>query len=539
MGAEVIVVGGGPVGLMTAALLDKAGVNVEVYERNPPTGQESKAVITQPRTLELLSSLALADGRRISEVLVELGRPVRHTHFATLPQLLDYAVLDTPLPFVLIVPQTHTERLLADYLREHQVPVHYETTVTGVEAGVEGVRVTAEGRSAEAAYLVGADGARSLVRSALGIEFHGNPPTAVSFGADVRLAEPVRRTLHYWNWATGAINVIPMPDGTNRLFGWEPTDTNLTEAQARRRLSEPLTLPELRGALIRIHGTDFGLQEASWLFRTSNHSRAATRLRTGRVFLVGDAAHVHLPAGGQGLNVGISDATNLAWKLAAELHGRAPQALRDGDRGYDTERRLIAAQLVANTQAQDALMNPFTQAGAALRDLFSDFLSRDTLLSRDLAGWLSGTGQRYPTTTDNPHPLTGTRAPNLTFPKTPPPQPTTTTSPAAGSGSSAGAAPPTGTASPVTGTGSSADDDTLFHALHPARFLLADFTPDHAFAHLATPHLTVRAAHPHPGDWSNVRAALIRPDGYVAHIAATPADLAATLPTWISPDPNQ
>jgi 2-polyprenyl-6-methoxyphenol hydroxylase-like FAD-dependent oxidoreductase len=202
-------------------------------------------------------------------------------------------------------------------------------------------------RALEAAYVIGADGAHSTVRHAAGIDFPGNPPALVGFVADVKLAEPVDHATYFWRRDVGLAAVMPMPGDAYRVFGVKADEANLSSEQVRVLQAEPLTLEELRTSLEHISGTDLGIREALWLSKSSNSSRYAQRYRDGRILLVGDAAHVHLSAGGQGLNVGLQDATNLAWKLAAEIQGWAPTRLISGPAAYEPERRDIAARHTA------------------------------------------------------------------------------------------------------------------------------------------------------------------------------------------------
>ncbi|MFJ3712261.1 FAD-dependent monooxygenase [Streptomyces sp. NBC_01387] len=494
MNADVVVAGAGPVGLLTAALLDAAGLSVQVFERNAGPSAHSKAITMHPRTLEALSTLE-AGGQRLSEVLVEQGRPTPRAHFAVLPEMLDYSALDTPYPFVLMIPQARTERILADLLRERAVPVHYGQAVTGFEQDASAVRVRVGDAAYEARYLVAADGGHSLLRGLAGIDFPGSPPTTAGFTADVELADPPAAPQHRWHRDTGSLSIVPLPDGQYRIFGTEAVDTGLAPDEVRKVRAEPLTLPELRAKVRRITGTDCGIRDVFWSSWATDSTRHADRYRSGRVLLAGDAAHIHLPAGGQGMNVGMQDAANLCWKLAAEHHGWAPAHLVDGPFDYTHERQPIAARLAANTLAQGVLMNTFTPGVEALRTLFSDLIARGGDTARELAGWLSGLDLAYPAPA-GAHPLTGTRAPDLT----------------------------------LTG-------GTLLHALRQDRFVLADFTPEQRFAGLGSPRVDVRSARPRPGAWSELEAALIRPDGYtaVATGSASPDELSAVVAEWTTP----
>ncbi|MFG2526961.1 FAD-dependent monooxygenase [Streptomyces sp. NPDC048516] len=498
MSVEVTVAGGGPVGLLTAALLDAAGVTVEVLERRAGQSEPAKATTMHPRTLEVLALLRTEDGRRLSDVLVSLGRPVPKTHFAALPDLLDYAQLDTPYPFVLMVPQTTTERVLAAHLRRRGVAVQYGHDVTGFTQDADGVEVTVNGGVRSTGYLVGADGAHSLVRRHAGIDFPGTPPSMVGFVADVTLTDPPDGVVHYWDHRHGQLSFLPLPDGTYglsdgtyRVFGTEAADTQLTSDQVRARQARSLTLDELRAILRRMTGSDHGLRDALWLSTANDTTRRAVTYRANRVFLAGDAAHVHLPAGGQGLNVGLQDAVNLTWKLAAEIHGWAPPVITSGAAGYESERASVAAGLAGNTLAQAALMTTFTPAGAALRDLMSALIAKGGDTADDLTAWLSGLGLSYAPPVPG-HPLDGCRAPDLAL-----------------------------------------SDGTLHRRLAVDRFLLADFTPDAVFASLRSARVEVARALP----WSGLSAALIRPDGYIARAWTSPDvdEVAAALSSWTTP----
>ncbi|GAA3642569.1 monooxygenase [Lentzea roselyniae] len=462
---EVVVAGGGPTGLATAALLDAAGVRVEVFERKHGPSTHAKGFTMHPRTLEVLDVL---DG--VSDALVARGRTVPHAHFAALPNMVDYTGLPTPYPFVLMVPQSCTERVLADHLSRRGVRVRYGYPVTGFEQHADGVRVQVDDTVHEAGHLVAADGARSALRQQAGIAFAGTLPTAVGFGADVELADPPDGPGHRWHPDAGWAGIVPLPGGIWRIYGMEPTATGLSPEQARARLTAPLHLGELRASVRRVVSTDFGLHSPRRLFRYSNASLLADRLRAERLLLVGDAAHVNLPAGGQGLNAGLQDAACLAWRLAAEIQGWAGERVTGF--GYERERRHVAELLRANTLAQDAIMNTFGAAGAALRELVGGFLTRG---AGELIGLMSGLGVRYPAL-PGAHPLSGTRVPNLMV-----------------------------------------DGEPVWRVLRPDRFLLLDLSGRDAFGALEARRVDVAAA----PSWSGLSAVLVRPDGYVAHASSS------------------
>lgn len=490
MSVDVIVSGAGPVGLLTAALLDSAGVRVEVIERLTERNKNARATVLHPRTLEVLTTVRADDGRTLTDILLSYGRAVPRTHFGVLPQLLDYTELDTPYPHILQVTQATTEWVLATLVKARGIPVHYGQEVTGFEQDDSGVRVIAEGTVRTAGYLVAADGARSLVRQLAGIKFPGTAGNTVSYAADVHLDAAPPNATHVWDHKDGYVGVVPLFDGVHRIFGLLPADTGLTPEQVAARRSEPLTVEELRGILKRVAGTDYGLRDAVWTSSVGNSTRHADRYRANRVFVAGDAAHVHFPAGGQGVNVGMQDAVNLAWKLAAEVKGRATPLITDGAASYDRERRPVAESLAKNTQAQTALMTTFTPEGAALRDLMSTLLARpDT--NAHLAGMLSGLSVFYGTT-DASHRLDGHRMPNLRL----------------------------------------LDGDALLRRLRVDRFLLLDFTPAGELSALGSSAVEVAQVEP----WRGLAAALVRPDGYIARAwSAADADrIRATLTDWVS-----
>jgi 2-polyprenyl-6-methoxyphenol hydroxylase-like FAD-dependent oxidoreductase len=266
---DVIVAGGGPVGLMTAALLDVAGVRVEVYERGSEPTRQSRGTGQHPRTLKVLTMIDAGDGRRISDVLLAQGRRVPDTHCTGLPDLLDYRGLDTPSPFTLTLPQWGTEHALAMYLDARGVWVRHGAEVTAAGQSADEARVQVSGTWHTARYLVGTDGAHSTVRKAAGTGFHGGVPDQVGWVGDVQPAGPVEHARHHWHQELGHANVVPPGGSAARVYGTHAGDSQLAAGQARRQKA-PFTLPGLSATLTGISGTSFGAHSPSRLARTSN-----------------------------------------------------------------------------------------------------------------------------------------------------------------------------------------------------------------------------------------------------------------------------
>ncbi|MFP2907910.1 FAD-dependent monooxygenase [Pyxidicoccus sp. 3LFB2] len=379
---EVAVVGGGPTGLLLACELALAGVRVRLFERRTTPVRESRALTMHPRSLEVLALRGL-EARFLSR-----GKPLPTGHFALLDTRLDFSGLDTAYRFTLFLPQAQTEALLEERARELGVDLRRGHAVEQLRQDAEGVELTgtAEGQPfrCRARYVVGADGARSAVRQLSGIAFPGTDTTRTSVLGDVTLDTPPVTPFLSINNARGNVVIVPLGPGLHRVI--------LTDAEDDATpLREPVTLDELRARLTRIAGSDFGMREPRWLSRFGNETRLAEAYRTGRVLLAGDAAHMHYPAGGQGLNVGLQDAMNLGWKLAAVVRDGAPDALLDS---YHQERHGVGAALLRNTQAQSALMG-FTPETLALRELMNGLLKHPAV-NRELAEHLGGLDVRYP-----------------------------------------------------------------------------------------------------------------------------------------------
>ncbi|GAA2276856.1 monooxygenase [Nonomuraea roseoviolacea subsp. roseoviolacea] len=467
MEQQVVIAGGGPVGLWLAAELRLGGVSVTVVEERTEIDRRSKALTVHPRTIEVLAS------RGAHEAFLAEGTPIPGGHFAMLDDRLDFRVLDTPFPYTLSLPQARTEELLEERALALGARTARGHRVTGFTAHADSVTVRVEGRDGvphelRAAYIVGCDGSRSTVRTAAGIDLPGTPATVVGWLGDVVLDDPPRPGFSAFG-PQGGVMAVPLPGGRHRVVGVSP-DGLTTEWPG------DLGMEELRAKVVAVTGQDFGMRDPEWLSRFGNATRLAAQCRRGRVLLAGDAAHQHFPAGGVGMNVGIQDAHNLGWKLAATLGGWACDGLLDT---YHTERHPVGAQLMEHSRAQTALMTGFTPEGLDLRSLLSGMIATQPAFNRALSERLTALAVAYPPADPAAHPLTGTRAPDLAF-----------------AGSANG----------------------LFARLRADGYVLLDLTPDRALAGLAGRRLTVLTAaldRP-PAVWAGVRAALIRPDGHVA-----------------------
>ncbi|MGI8476849.1 MAG: FAD-dependent monooxygenase, partial [Thermomicrobiales bacterium] len=384
----VVVAGGGPTGLMLAGELALAGVDVAIVERR--AGQElagSRAGGLHSRTIEML------DQRGIADRFVSQGQVAQIASFAWIP--LDISDFPTRHNYGLALWQEHIERILAGWVGEQAVPIYRGREVTGFAQDDTGVDVElSDGPSLRADYLVGCDGGRSLVRKAAGIAFPGWDPTTSHLIAEVELAEEPEWGLR--RDARGIHSLSRLEDGPVRVM--------VTE-QRLGRTGEP-TLRDLSEALIACYGTDFGIHSPSWISRFTDMTRQAAAYRDRRVLLAGDAAHVHYPVGGQGLQIGVQDAVNLGWKLARVVNQSSPESLLDT---YQAERHPVAALVLRNTMAQVGLLRTDDRTDA-LRDAVSERLSMDE--PRKLfAAMMSGLDIRYDL--GEGHPLLGRRMPDL------------------------------------------------------------------------------------------------------------------------------
>jgi 2-polyprenyl-6-methoxyphenol hydroxylase-like FAD-dependent oxidoreductase len=385
----VVVAGGGPTGLMLAGELALAGVDVAVVERR--AGQEldgSRARGLHARTIEVLDQRGIAD-RFLAE-----GQVFQVAGFSHIP--LDVSDLPSRHNYLLGLRQERFEEILAGWVGELGVPIRRGREVTGFAQGDTGVDLElSDRRPLRAQYLVGCDGGRSVVRKAAGIEFPGWDPTISSLVAEVELREEPELGIRYDENGTQAIG---------RLEDGERFGVVVSERYAGHT-AEP-TLRDLSRALVGAWGTDYGVHSPTWISRFTDLTRQAASYREGRVLLAGDAAHVHYPVGGQGLQIGVQDAVNLGWKLAQVVHGTSLESLLET---YQDERHPVAARVLQSTMAQTALTRSDARLDA-LRDILSGLLGLDEP-RKQLAGMISGLDVHYDVGAG--HPLLGRRMPDL------------------------------------------------------------------------------------------------------------------------------
>ncbi|GGQ09475.1 FAD-dependent monooxygenase [Streptosporangium pseudovulgare] len=396
MDVDVIVVGAGPTGLMLAAELGLAGVSAVVVERLAARGGQSKALGLQPRTAEVLELRGL-----LGPLLDRAVQLVPGGHFAGLR--LDFGAWDTPHPHMVGVPQARVEALLEARAAELGVRVLRGHELTALAQDDDGVTATAGPVRLRGRHLVGCDGGRSAVRELLGIPFPGLDGRLRMAVADITLTGPAPTS---WSLpvmtpsAAGKGYLAPLGDGVHRFLFYGPEQQDLPR-------DAPVTPEEVSRALAVSFGPGVRLTGIRWASRFTDASRQVTRYRHGRVLLAGDAAHIHSPMGGQGLNLGLQDAFNLGWKLAAEVGGRAADGLLDT---YHAERHPVAARVLANTRAQAVLLVP-DEENLALRGIIEELL-RVPEANKVVAGMISGLDIRYPLPGE-PHPLLGRPLPGL------------------------------------------------------------------------------------------------------------------------------
>jgi 3-(3-hydroxy-phenyl)propionate hydroxylase len=479
----VVIAGGGPTGMMAAAELALAGVDVAVVEQRPDHELVgSRAGGFHARTIEVLDQRGVAD-RFLAE-----GQPAQATMIAS--TVLDMSDFPTRYPYTLGIWQNKIERIMAAWIAELPVRIFYGRGVTGFTQGGGGVDVRlSDGGSLRAQYLIGCDGGRSLVRKAAGIGFPGWDATRSNLIAEVEItAEPPQGAHHD---AVGVHGLHRLEDGrTVRVVTTEP----------QIGAGEP-TLDDLSRSLIAAFGTDFGVHDATWISRFTDATRQAASYRAGRVLLAGDSAHVHYPAGGQGLSLGVQDAVNLGWKLAQVVHGTSPESLLDT---YQRERHPVAARALRHTMALTALQRRDDRMQPVI-DLVSELAELDEPRRR-IAGLASGLDIRYDL--GDGHPVLGRRMPDLDI---------------------------------VTAAGPL----RVFELLHGARAVLLDLGGSRLEIAGWTDRVEqVEATCARPwqlpviGVVAPPTAVLIRPDGYVAWVGeGTDTGLREALTTWFGVPP--
>jgi 3-(3-hydroxy-phenyl)propionate hydroxylase len=385
---DVIIVGAGPTGLMLAAELALAGVDAAIVERKATQARAGgRAGGLHARTLELL------DQRGIVDHFLAAGKTHPRVSFHV---PLDISDAPTRHNYLLALAQETTERLLAEWAEELKVRIYRDGDVAGIACGADGVDVTTtQGGTLRAGWLVGCDGGRSTVRKLAGIGFPGWDASTSWIIAEVRMTE--KPVLGFHEDASGRHAMSLMEDGETVgvvLAGRDP-----------RAAGEP-TLDELATGLRTIYGTDFGVRAPTWLSRFSDATRQADAYRKGRILLAGDAAHIHPPLGGQGLNLGVQDAVNLGWKLAQVVKGISPEALLDS---YEAERHPAAARVLRNTIAQGVLRRPDDRT-PVLGEFVAEMLAMDEPRKR-FGAMIAGLDIAYAANAD--HPLVGRRMPDL------------------------------------------------------------------------------------------------------------------------------
>ena len=384
----MVIVGGGPTGLMLAGELALAGVDVAVAERRPSQDLAgSRAGGLHARTIEVL------DQRGIADRFLSQGQVAQVAAFAGTP--LDIGDFPTRHPYGLALRQNPIERILAGWVGELGVRIEYGTEVTRFAQDDTGVDIErSDGRTIRAGYLVGCDGGRSLIRKAAGIAFPGWDPTTSNLIAEVEVAEEPE-----WGIRRDDLGIHAFSRLEDGRVGVLVTERHVGPA------TEP-TLRDLSEALIAVYGTDYGIHDATWISRFTDMARQAAAYRDRRVVLAGDAAHVHPPDGGQGLNIGVQDAVNLGWKLAQVVNRTSPERLLDT---YHAERHPVAARVLRNTMASVVLRRRDDRT-KALADMVSELLGMDEPRRR-FAGMMSGLDIHYDL--GEGHPLLGRRMPDL------------------------------------------------------------------------------------------------------------------------------
>ncbi|WP_200944015.1 FAD-dependent monooxygenase [Lysobacter sp. Root604] len=398
-GHAVAIAGGGPTGLMLAAELALAGVDVAIVERRANRDLVgARAGGLHARTLEIL------DQRGVVERFLSQGQVAQVAGFGG--TTFDIGDFPTRHPYGLGLWQNHIERILADWVDELSVTIYRGCEVAGFVQDAAGVDVAlSDGRSLRAQYLVGCDGGRSRVRKAAGIEFPGTDPSTSALIAEAQFSQPPALGVHRDALGTHGFGKLDYEIRDGKVVYGEggPTRVMVTEAQVST--TEP-TLRDLSAALIAVYGTDYRIHSPAYISRFTDTTRQAASYRVGRVLLAGDAAHIHSPIGGQGLNTGVQDAVNLGWKLAQVVHGTSPEGLLDS---YHAERHPVGARVLRNTLAQ-VVLHRNDDRSKAVAEVVSELMRMDEPRKR-YAAMMSGLDIRYEF--GEGHPLLGRRVPDL------------------------------------------------------------------------------------------------------------------------------
>ncbi|GGM92748.1 FAD-dependent monooxygenase [Streptomyces fuscichromogenes] len=496
--SRVIVVGSGPTGLLLAGDLAAAGVPVTLLEKRPhKISNLSRAFVLHARALEQL------DARGLADALEAVGEPLARLNLFD-GLTLDLGALPSRFRHLLVLPQYEVEKVLERRAAEAGVDFRNECEVTGLTQDTAGVTVHVRGAGAaggaedlRAAYVVGTDGMRSAVREAVGLPFPGRSAIRSVVLADVLLTEKPPTLLTAAAVGDAFAFLAPFGDGYYRVICWNRGHDVPDH--------EPVGLDEVREITRLALGKDYGMHDARWMSRFHSDERQVPSYRVGRVFLAGDAAHVHTPAGGQGMNTGLQDAANLGWKLAAVLHGHAAPGLLDT---YQSERHPVGRSVL---RSSGAIVRLAMAKGPmlAVRAGLIRALGHAGPVRRRIVGQVTGIGYRYPAPR-GAHRLTGTRVPDLAL-----------TDAARGTASGTASGGASGTAS-GGGPGAPAGGGRLYEALRGGRFVLV--TPDPARDPARDPAPTPHDVSARYGDrlavahWRSGRrtTVLVRPDGYVA-----------------------